>query len=68
MTDSKARNASEEISGAIEEASREASNVRSVQHSIESLLKGVLEQSPPPERIQSTIDVILEEDILSDKK
>ncbi len=68
MTNSTARSAGAEISSAIEEAAKQASNVSSVQNTIERLLRGTLEQRLPRDRIQSAIDVILEEDILSDDK
>ena len=67
MTSPKKRTASEEIALAIAEASHGVSRSVTAQTSTERLLMATLDVMPPTHRIENTIDVILEEDGLSDK-
>ncbi|WP_299784329.1 hypothetical protein [uncultured Roseobacter sp.] len=68
MTSPKKRTASEEIALAIAEAAQGVSVSVTAQTSTERLLISTLDVMPPTHRIENTIDVILEEDSLSDKQ
>jgi len=68
VTSPKKTTASEEIALAIAEAARGVSESVTAQTATERLLIATLDVMPPTHRIENTIDVILEEDGLSDKR
>lgn len=67
MSNSSIQNASAEIAEAIKEAAKGVSNKVSTQISTERLLLATLKDVPPPHRIEDTIEIILEEEVVSEK-